>query len=100
MRRPRRPHFSVPRHTKFVSTKFDTYDRSSRIVTADPGDAGNPGFGLDIPRITYPPPPGSPGWLGATALKNPKLGFVKFRFPSWHVRKSEAPLNRSQPIPS
>src|SRR5687767_7789883 len=100
MRRPRRPNLSVPRHTKFVSTKFDTYDSSSRIVTADPGDTGNPGFTLDRPRISYPPPPGRPGWLGATALKNPKLGLVKLRFPSWQVRKSVAPLNRSQPMPS
>src|SRR5687767_1079363 len=70
-RRPRRPHLSVPRHTKFVSKKFDTYESSFMIVTADPGDTGSAAFWLASPRITYPPPPGRPGWLGATALKNP-----------------------------
>src|SRR5687768_3795085 len=70
-RRPRRPNRSVPRHTKFVSTKFDTYASSSMIVTAVGRPTGNAAFWLAIPRIRYPPPPGRPGWRGAVALKKP-----------------------------
>src|SRR5262245_39475149 len=61
-RRPRRCHLSVPRHTKFVSTKFDVYDSASMIVTADGRPVGSVAFGLARPRITYPPPPGRSGW--------------------------------------
>src|SRR5262245_36203019 len=78
-RRPRRPNLSVPRHTKFTSKKFDVYASSSMIVTAVGRPTGSVAFGLASPRITYPPPPGRPGLRGATALKNPKSGDVKFR---------------------
>jgi hypothetical protein len=61
----------VPRHTKFVSKKFDVYESSSMIVTAVGRPTGSVAFGLASPRITYPAAPAGQDCLAQRHWKNP-----------------------------